>query len=272
MSALELIAAWPVPRAAAAQITPGGEVETFGDPDQPFPLASITKLLTSMAALVAHEEGTLDLDEPIIDNGSTPADLLSHAAGIAPEERSTLAAAHTRRIYSTAGYDILADHISERSAMPFADYLREAVLDPLGMTPHPLVGSAGAGAVASVNDLLALAVAWQQPLLIHRSTLARAMSAHLPDLDGVLPGFGRQSPNPWCLGPELRGAKIPHWTGSANSAITYGHFGQTGTMLWIDPVAGHTLIVLTDRPFGSWAAEAWPTLSDAVLSANRRGD
>lgn len=272
MSALELIATWPVSQAAAAQITPSGEVETFGDPDQPFPLASITKLLTSMAALVAHEEGTLDLDESIIDNGSTPADLLSHAAGIAPDRRSALAAARTRRIYSTAGYDILADHISERSAMPFADYLREAVLDPLGMTPQPLVGSAGAGAVASVNDLLALVTAWQQPLLIDRSTLTRAMSTHLPDLDGVLPGFGRQSPNPWSLGPELRGGKSPHWTGSANSALTYGHFGQTGTMLWMDPVAGRTLIVLTDRSFGPWAVEAWPAISDAVLSANPKDD
>ena len=31
--------------------------------------------------------------------------------------------------------------------------------------------------------------------------------------------------------------KSPHWTGSHNSPQTYGHFGQGGTMLWIDPVA-----------------------------------
>ena len=266
MSPLEAIAGWPVTRAAAAHIAPDGSVETFGDTEQPFPLASITKMLTAMAALVAHEEGTLDLDEAIIDNGSTAADLLAHGAGVAPDDRFMLSPSRTRRIYSTAGYDILADHISERSSMAFADYLREAVLEPLDMTPHPLVGSAGAGAAASVNDLVPLAAAWREPLLIDRTTLGRALTVHLPHLEGVLPGFGRQNPNPWCLGPERRGEKSPHWTGRTNSPLTYGHFGQTGTMLWIDPTVGHTLIVLTDRPFGLWAAEAWPVLSDGVLA------
>ncbi len=265
MSALDLIADWPVPHAAAARIAPDGTVETHGDADRPFALASITKLISAMAALVAHEEGTLDLDEPIVDNGSTTADLLAHTGGIAPDDGSALAPAHTRRIYSTASYDIIADQISRRSSMTFARYLLEAVLEPLGMSPRLLQGSAGAGANGSINDLVALARAWQQPLLVDQLTLTRALTVHLPALDGVLPGFGRQRPNPWCLGPERRGQKAPHWTSDSNSPLTYGHFGQAGTMLWIDPVAEQTLIALTDRPFGSWAAAAWPILSSAVL-------
>jgi CubicO group peptidase (beta-lactamase class C family) len=83
----------------------------------------------------------------------------------------------------------------------------------------------------------------------------------------VLPDFGRFDPNDWGLGFELRDAKSPHWTGSRNSPRTFGHFGGSGTFLWIDPDAGLGLGVLTNLDFGDWAKEAWPRLSDAVLIA-----
>jgi CubicO group peptidase (beta-lactamase class C family) len=88
-----------------------------------------------------------------------------------------------------------------------------------------------------------------------------------PGLRGVLPGFGSQNPNDWGLGFEIRGSKEPHWTGTTNSPATFGHFGQSGTMFWIDPAAQLGLVALTDRSFGPWAADAWPRLSDAVLAA-----
>ena len=59
--------------------------------------------------------------------------------------------------------------------------------------------------------------------------------------------------------------KSPHWTGSLNSPRTFGHFGRSGTFLWVDPEAGLALGVLTDRRFGDWAKGAWPALADAVL-------
>ncbi len=86
-----------------------------------------------------------------------------------------------------------------------------------------------------------------------------------PGLDGVLPGFGVQRPNDWGLGFELRDGKSPHWTGSANSARTFGHFGQSGTFLWVDPAADLALVVLTDRDFGDWTYPLWPAVSDGVL-------
>ena len=92
-----------------------------------------------------------------------------------------------------------------------------------------------------------------------------------PRLDGVLPGFGRQTPNDWGLGFELRDHKSPHWTGSRNSPRTFGHFGRSGTFLWVDPAAGIALACLTDRPFGDWAAEAWPRLSDDVIGSLTQG-
>ena len=84
-------------------------------------------------------------------------------------------------------------------------------------------------------------------------------------LVGVLPGFGRQEPNDWGLGFELRDGKSPHWTGSRNSPRTFGHFGRSGTFLWVDPDAGVALACLTDLPFGDWASDAWPRLADSVL-------
>jgi CubicO group peptidase (beta-lactamase class C family) len=86
-----------------------------------------------------------------------------------------------------------------------------------------------------------------------------------PGLDGVLPGFGVQRPNDWGLGFEIRDGKSPHWTGAANSPGTFGHFGQTGTFLWVDPAAELALVVLTDRAFGDWAHSVMPELSDGVL-------
>ena len=58
-----------------------------------------------------------------------------------------------------------------------------------------------------------------------------------------------------------------HWTGSRNSAGTFGHFGQSGTLLWVDPALSAALVVLTDRDFGDWAKPLWPELSDGVVEA-----
>jgi CubicO group peptidase (beta-lactamase class C family) len=94
---------------------------------------------------------------------------------------------------------------------------------------------------------------------------AEATSVQFPGLSGVLPGFGVQRPNDWGLGFEIRDGKAPHWTGAVNSAVTYGHFGQSGTFIWVDPVADLALVVLTDRDFDGWAKVLWPALSDEVL-------
>lgn len=264
MSGLSQIDEWPVRNASAALIR-SGSVTTQGDIDHPFRLASITKLITALAVLIACEEETTDLDAVVVESGATVSDLLCHAGGIAPNETTVIAPPRTRRTYSTASFEILADHIAKRSGIQFTEYLSEAVLDPAGMTSTSLQGSAGAGAIGTVADLIRLTEYWREPALLSADTLALATTVQLPELAGVLPGFGRQAPNPWGLGPEIRGAKSPHWTSSNNSESTFGHFGRSGTMLWVDPEADITLIVLTDRDFGPWAAEAWPKLSTTVL-------
>ncbi len=264
MSPLSAIDDWPVGYAAAAVIGPSATTTT-GDLDRRFELASLTKLITSMAVLIAYEEGSVQLETVATPTGATVADLLAHSGGIAPDEPRSMAVPHQRRIYSTSAYDLLAEHVSTESGMAFDDYVSEAILDPIGMRSTTFTGSAGAGAASTLGDMMRLAECWRQPLLISESTLRLATSVHMPGLAGVLPGFGRHDPNPWGLGPEIRGTKSPHWTAALNSESTHGHFGRAGTMMWTDPSSEITLIALTNRNFGPWAAEAWPQLSDSVL-------
>jgi len=148
--------------------------------------------------------------------------------------------------------------------MPFTEYLRAAVLGPLEMGAE-LRGSAGSELHGSLDDAVKLAAEWQRPRLVAPETVAEATSVQFPGLVGVLPDIGRMEPNDWGLGVELRDAKQPHWTGAQNSPRTFGHFGGSGTFLWVDPEADVALACLTDLDFGPWALEAWPALADAVL-------
>jgi CubicO group peptidase (beta-lactamase class C family) len=93
------------------------------------------------------------------------------------------------------------------------------------------------------------------------------MTVAFPGLGGILPGFGRQEHNDWGLGVEIRDAKKPHWTGALNSPGTFGHFGQSGAFVWVDPLWQLTLVSVAERPFGAWAAQVWPALSDAVITS-----
>jgi CubicO group peptidase (beta-lactamase class C family) len=139
------------------------------------------------------------------------------------------------------------------------------VLRPLELRAE-LRGSPAADLYGTLDDLLRVAQELQRPRLVAAETLAEATSVQFPGLAGVLPEFGRMDPNDWGLGFELRDGKSPHWTGTRNSPRTFGHFGGSGTFLWVDPDAGIALACLTDLDFGNWAKDAWPRLSNEVLT------
>ncbi|ARF55174.1 serine hydrolase domain-containing protein [Streptomyces gilvosporeus] len=267
MQSLRMIENWPVPTAAAAVVRADGTVAgAHGPLEQRFPLASVTKPIAAYAALLAVEEGAVELDEPAGPEGSTVRHLLAHTSGLAFDEQRTMAEPGTRRLYSNTGFEALGDHIAKATDIPFADYVREAVLEPLAMHATEVAGSPAKDGVSTVGDLIRFAAELQAPRLLAPQTLAEATSVAFPGLSGVLPGYGHQKPNDWGLGFEIRDGKSPHWTGSASSPRTFGHFGQSGTFLWVDPEAGTACIALTDRAFGPWAVEVWPLLTDAVLA------
>ena len=266
MDALRQVEGWPAETVAVAVLRGGEEVAAQGPREYVFAWASVTKLATALATLVAAEEGILDLDDPAGPEGSTVRHLLAHASGLPFEGRVPIGRPGQRRIYSNSGFEVLGEAVGAAAEMPFAEYLRAAVLGPLEMRTAQLRGSPGAGMRGSLDDLVRLAAELQRPRLLAAETLAEATSVQFPGLVGVLPDVGRMEPNDWGLGLELRDAKRPHWTGSRNSPRTFGHFGGSGTFLWVDPEADTALGCLTDLGFGPWALEAWPRLSDAVLA------
>jgi CubicO group peptidase (beta-lactamase class C family) len=44
----------------------------------------------------------------------------------------------------------------------------------------------------------------------------------------------------------------------------FGHFGASGSFLWVDPRARLAGAALSGRDFGPWALEAWPGFTDEV--------
>jgi CubicO group peptidase (beta-lactamase class C family) len=264
------LAHWPAV-AAAGVVSATGAMSTAGHVEEAFEWASVTKLLVALASLVAVQEGTVSLDDPAggpdaEQAGTTFAHLLAHASGLPLNGRRPLAPPGTRRIYSNTGIQLAAAHIGTSAGMPFAEYLKEGVLEPLGMRSTVLAGSPAYSARGPLSDLVLLGRELLSPTLVSPEILQRATTVAWPGLSGVLPGFGLQRPCDWGLGFEIRDHKSPHWTGNLNSPATFGHFGQSGSFLWVDPIARVALAALGAAPFGPWAASAWPSLSDAVLT------
>lgn len=280
IGALEQIDGWPVPTAAVAVLRREGDptgrgparvltVGGRGPQRHVFPLASVTKPLVAYAVLVAVEEGALDYDDPAGPEGSTVRHLLAHASGLAFASRRSITAPGRRRVYSNTGFEVLGETLERATGIGLAAYLAEAVTVPLGMGDTRLEGSAGAGCVSTLADMRLFAAELLVPTLVHPSTLARATTVAFPGLSGVLPGYGVADPNDWGLGFELRDHKPRHWTGRTSDPATFGHFGRSGTFLWVDPAADAACVCLTDRDFGDWAIAAWPRLTDAVLAELR---
>ena len=144
MEALRLTRSWPVDHVAAAVVGPDGSTHTVGDVERRFRLASITKVLTGWATLIAVEEGIVALDQPAGQPGCTLRHLLAHAGGYPFDGAQPIAPPGRRRIYSNGGIELAAAAVADAASMPFADYLREAVLEPLGMASTELRGSPAA--------------------------------------------------------------------------------------------------------------------------------
>lgn len=263
MSVLKKVTEWPVANVSAALIT-GGEVETVGDVSRVFELASVTKLLTAYGVLLAVEEGVFELDSELGPEGSTVRHLLAHASGIKFDSREQLRDVGERRIYSSAGFEWLAEAVTSGTGIPFGEYLAQGVFAPLDMKDTGLYGSAGHAARSTVADMTLFAQELLTPALLHETTVEEAFTVQFPELDGVVPGFGPQKTNEWGLGFEIRGIKGPHWTGRTMPADLVGHFGVAGTYLWAHPPTGRAMVALTDRDFGDWAKPLWAETNDAI--------
>ncbi|QKD79049.1 serine hydrolase domain-containing protein [Actinomyces marmotae] len=253
----------------ALVVTEGDRViAEAGEIDAVFPLASVTKPIVAWSALIAVERGMLGLDEPAGEglDGATIRHLLAHASGVAPDSGEVLAAPGTRRIYSNRGIEVLGRRLTEATATDLEAWVETTVLEPLGMASVLIPGSPAHSGQGNARDLSVFARELATPRLLGAGLAERACAPVYPGLAGVLPGYGRQSPNLFGLGVEIRGDKRPHWTGMGNSPATFGHFGQSGSFIWVDPVAGRQAVFLGERPFGQTHRSAWTALNDQILT------
>lgn len=240
-----------------------------GPTDTVLPFASVTKPLAAYAALVAVDNGRVDLDDDVTGDGRTLRHLLAHASGLPPAEGGPTTAAEKRRIYSNHGFDLLGQHVEDAVGRPFSEWLRTQVLVPLSMFDTVLDGSPAKDGSGTVEDLLRFARELLEPTLVDPDLADELAAPQWPDLDGVLPGYGRQEPNPWGLGFEIRDGKDPHWTHADFPAATVGHFGQSGSFLWVAREEGLAAAFLCDEPFGQWAVDGWPAVTRAQLELGR---
>ena len=264
---LSVVDVFGADHAAAALVGPDGVLATHGDADHRYRWASVTKPFTAMTVLIAADRGLLDLDEPAGPPDSTVRHLLSHASGLPFEGEALLAAPGRKRIYSNPGYDQLGDLVAARAGKTFESALIAWILRPLAMDRTFLEDRPSEGLAGPILDLAAFARELLRPTLLTPASAAAMREVAFPGLSGVVPGIGRFDPCDWGLGVELHDAKRLHWMGAGNSPATFGHFGGSGTFLWVDPAVDRALVVLTDRPFGAWALDAWPAFSDAVLTS-----
>lgn len=237
-----------------------------GDDAQVWDLASVSKPLAAIGALIAVDRGLVDLDEPAGPEGASVRHLLAHTAGYAFDGDETVGAVGARRIYSNTGFEVLAAHLEEATGYDYADWMEQTVVAGLDLTDLEVTGSPAAGYRGSIRDLLAVGRELLAPTLIPEDLWREATAVQFPGLAGILPGYGRQKPNDWGLGFEIRGRKNPHWTGAHSSPETFGHFGQSGSFLWVDPAAGLTAAFLGAQPFGPDHVRIWAGLTDQILA------
>jgi hypothetical protein len=127
--ALRQIDGWPARNAVAGVAAAGEVLAARGPAERTFRWASVTKLLTATAVLVASEEGTVDLDEAAGPPGATLRHLLAHASGLPLDGDAPVAEPGARRIYSNTGFEIVADLVAARAPAHVLDETVDVALD-----------------------------------------------------------------------------------------------------------------------------------------------
>jgi CubicO group peptidase (beta-lactamase class C family) len=237
------------------------------DRSRVFRLASVSKLVSSYAILIAVDEGVVTLDDPIqhVGNTVTMRQLLSHASGLSSDDALVyVAEPMTKRVYSNAGIELAAQVVEAASGFGFAEYLRQAVLQPLAMHSTQVDGSPAHGYQSTIDDMTRFASELLRPTLLSNDLSAEMATPQWPQLNGMLPGYGAQHPNPWGLGVEIRGTKSPHWCAPDAPPSVFGHFGQSGCFVWIDQTSESAVVFLGDRAFGPWAVAAWAPFNQSI--------
>lgn len=263
MSTNSLVDGWPgAPAVVLLKLEHGlvQRVAQAGDLDEVRPWASVSKMVVSLAFGVESDWELQRLDQRVGPPGSTLANLLSHSSGLGLEKDDPVVGVGTERIYSNYGVDLAVESILGENTAD--NWLQQRVFRPFGMRTSTLEGRPSSGVVGSTNDLATLAVAWLRPDAIVKETRNRLIATYAPQLNGFVPGFGRFSPCPWGLGPEVQGEKH-HWMGDWPAA-SFGHFGKSGALILLNADEQIGLVATSTEEFGGWATKLWPSWTSAM--------
>jgi CubicO group peptidase (beta-lactamase class C family) len=311
--------------------------------DSIFLIASITKPIVAMGAMLLIERGQLTLNDRVADYlpeygkqgkyGTTIRNLLTHTSGLPdmlpnnaelrqshaslPEfVKQTCAIAPDfppgRSVqYQSMGFAILAAIIEQLSGQTCAEFLRNEFFLPLGMKEtrlgapdewydgtRPIVdriaeirvpadqleakewnwnsrywrqlGAPWGGLLTTPADLGQFAQLMLnrgrlgERQIISATTVASATTNQLLTMKDV-PEEDRRF-RPWGFGWRMQWANHANTFGDLVSSNTYGHWGATGTVLWIDPDRNAFVIILSTQPMDSNGAPL-QRLSNAIVAA-----
>lgn len=292
----------------------GGRTPITTDTD--FFLASLTKPIFATAFMQLVEAGLVGLDEPVNSHlpefagdgreRVTPWHLLTHTAGVADvapdviRRRRPSAAEMTRMVieaplrfepgtrweYCSASFYLLGAIIERVTGLPYARYLDERLIEPLGMvstfdarrSKRPIIAVEGIGVdnrltrfvvarylaraalpggglFGNAEDVVRFAAATLSPRFIdgrrvplEAATIELMGADHVRGVRGIIDGVER--PVHFGLGwgkPTLM-RDIP------GSPAVVSHGGASGGRLWIDPEADLAIVLLTNL----WAADRAP--------------
>jgi CubicO group peptidase (beta-lactamase class C family) len=284
--------------------------------DSFFFLASVTKPIVATAFMQLVDAGLTSVREPFASHipelaGSdkaqiTPWHVLTHTSGLTDIEidvirrRRPSAAEMTRMVieaplrfapgtrweYCSASFYLLSLLIERLTGIPFADYLRDRLFEPLGMHAtfnprggrRPIVPVAGVdadnrlirwwllrymaraqvpggGLFATLDDLLAFGAAILRPREVARgwlplsaATIEEMETDQLHGLRGEVAGVERQ------VHFGLGWSKPTLMREAPGSARVVAHGGASGTRLWIDPAAGLVFVYFTS----AWSPDRMP--------------
>ena len=267
-----------------------------------FDLASLTKLATTALLLSFVRERLVTIDTPLRElvpdfrggakDGVTLAQVLTHTAGLiwwlplyqevgSIEEAAWRAAQEPLArdpgtfVYSDLGYIMLTQGLANIGDAPFADLIRERVLEPTGAetarflpdardvcvaterydapdayrarrlrgevhdeNAHAMGGISGhAGLFGTASDVLAIGRVFRDGAVIGNELAALARREHARGENA------RRG-----LGLALRAPDGP-MVGRFMREGAFGHTGFTGTSVWSDPASNTTVVLLTNRVY-----------------------
>jgi CubicO group peptidase (beta-lactamase class C family) len=190
--------------------------------------------------------------------------------------------------YQSAGFAMLAEIVHQVSGRTLAEFLRAEIFEPLGMhdttlgwapekrgriaairlapeqqatdwnwnTPYWLgFGAPWGGLITSPGDFarfcrMMLGGGALDGVRVLAPATVRALTANQLEPLPMVPEDDRRL-RPWGLGWRWNWAGHPESFGDLLGPRTYGHWGASGTLCWLDPDSDAFAIVFTTEPLGT---------------------